>query len=284
MTLACLIVADPPSWPRPLPRPVRAQSVRALEDLLGPVLGSPSLLAAAHALMHRVPRVVLATPDVVAAVDDAALTLWLAAEDPRAADPRPLIAPLDAAAPAERVRDLVAARVTPIAGTGRWVTPGSSRPIAMTAAALALPLHAGAVRELLPTVDVDRLAVDDAVLAAGLETLTVHLGRVVLARGRRPLVAPPAVADPPIVDPLAAALDRLVRDHAFRGASGAAGRAALQREALRILREQVRVNAITSFALDVRDEDGAPVIEVAVGRPKLAERVILRIGVMPDRQ
>ncbi|MFO0748415.1 MAG: hypothetical protein U1F43_22535 [Myxococcota bacterium] len=268
-----LIVGD---LPEALAGPLRVGRWRDVLARLGDGPWPEAALAACCALTHRAPRVVLARPEQAIALE-ADVTLELAPL-PRDAERRPrVIRPFDPSAAAPDPDPAILY----IGGRGRFVAPGRATAAPISAASLAFALMVGARSELLPTVALD--PAPDA-LPAGVATLRTIAGRVRLPPGLAP--APrPSLPDPPPRDPLAAALEALVRQHAFRVESGPSAFATLRREADRILKEEVRARRITAYALAVgpgADDDGPVAIEVHVRLPRRVRQVIFRIGPIGD--
>lgn len=280
---APLIVGE---LPADLPTPLRVGRWSDVLARLGDGPWPAAALAACCALTHRAPRVVLARPDVATTLSSP-LTLELTPL-PRDSERRPRVVRAygaDLPPPPAALASGADAGLLVVAGHGRFIPPGRGRAVPIDAASLAFTLLAAPGASLLPTVTLDALTPRERdALQPDVATLRLARGRVALPPGISPL-APGPTAERPPADPLAAALEALVKTHAFRLERGDAGAlAGLRREAERILREEVRARRVEGFAIAVapgEDDDGPVALEVVLRLPRRVRQVVLRVGQVP---
>ncbi len=285
--------------PEPLARPIRVARWQQALALTGADEVSaerwPALVAAACALCHGVPRVLLAPAleqvpeDVLLVVapgelDPAARAALLAARA-ASAPPLALDLPQDAAP-----GDLEAPGAGPSAGVywcapaGELILPGRPRGTRCGPAALAAPLLLRAVPRLGPIAALEGRPPSPELVAAGAVALVADgRGRVTLAAGApllaRSLEPAPAAPRGPVAE-LEAALEALAQRRAFRLPPGPPGWKTLHAEARRILDDARRAGRIASFELSVGPHPDAPngaKIEAVVKLPRRVEQVVVSV-------
>ncbi len=253
----------------------------------------PALVAAALALLERVPRVIVA-PSLDALSDESDLIALVhpLSGDARATLTRPhpdatLIADLPADATPGEVLAAHKRGLRYAHPAGAVMLPGHRRPLPVSAAALALPLLAGRPA-LGPLTELHPRPLAPALVDAGVIALTTRAAprsgpRIVLPPGVRPLRRPPApdpetsaVATGPTAH-LEAKLTELSRRFTHRLGRDRGALATLKREAERLLQAEVAAGAITGFALVVEPAGDDLAIEVAVTLPRRVGKVLIRV-------
>lgn len=299
-----------------LPLPARGVRAARVSDLLRVLAVAdhdlwrhPVLVAAALALTHKVSRVIVAAgPDALA--DAAAIALL---------DPPPMAfdGPVPAPPPPWLFRDIPTfAAATPgppldpswrrhglhlVPGRAEVLLPHHPRKVAVSAAVLAATLFATGRPTLLPTVEftpphepADELTeLGYAVLSLRGPSRRVGRGPGFPSAPSAPGAPPPTSAPrpppdlPPELWPLYASLTALCERSSHRLAPLEAGMRTLDREANKLMQQEVALGRIKGYALAITptgDDLTDLAIEVVVTLPRRVGQVILRLSPTPERR
>ncbi len=314
MTGDTLIILGALPWSSLVPTPLRlsrwAELLRARPEAAG--WPTPALLAAHAALLHRIPRIVLADPAALGPHDRAQLASLggdaAAALDADGAGRAPAFDEVASAlgqlailGPPGGPTAARGGRVT-VHGRAAFTPPGSPRAFDIEGALVAAPLILGRVASLGPHVVLRAApsgATADHLIAGGDAVLeadprgAVRLrrpagqsapGRAASGVGRSPREsAPPgraeaarhddAIAIAALREPLQALTDRL----AFARGTADDTRASLLRGARLILDAAVAGGRVAAYSVEVVEERGQLALDVRVRAPRRVHAVALRL-------